>query len=222
MMTTPSVIALLLAVAVAGPSARQAAPDASEVAAALQRKYDQVRDFSAGFTHQHEGGPLRRKLVEQGTLQVKKPGRMRWEYDAPDEKVFVSNGRQLYFYDPANNQVTISEVPQGDQAASAALFLSGRGNLTRDFTVSFTKGGPAETYALRLDPKTPQDEYDWLELVADRRTLQIQSLTAVEKQGGRSTFIFSRFRENTGVPESTFEFRIPRGAEVIHAGRPKR
>lgn len=216
-----SLTAVLMALFAAGPTAQSSTPSAAEVAAALQRRYNTVRDFSADFTHQHTGGVLRRKLVEQGTLQVKKPGMMRWEYEPPDEKLFVSNGKRLYFYDPENNQVTISEVPQGDQPASAAQFLSGRGNIMRDFDVSFIEAGAPDTYGLKLEPKTPQNEYDWLEIVVDRATLQIRSLTAVEKQGARSTFLFSRFKENIGLSHNTFEFVIPRGAEVIHAGPPK-
>jgi outer membrane lipoprotein carrier protein len=193
-----------------------------EVAARLQRKYDSVKDFSADFVHQHEGGVLRRKLVERGTVFVKKPGRMRWHYKAPEEKYFVSDGAQLYFYDPQNNQVTISAVPQDDQAATAVLFLTGKGNLTRDFRVTFAEGGPAGAQALHLEPTHPQAEYDWLELVADAQTLQIRTLVAADRQGGRSTFQFSNFKENVGLTDKTFAFTIPRGAEVIHAGRAKR
>ena len=199
-------------------------PSAAEVAAALQRKYDKIRDFSADFTHQHQSGVLRRKAVEQGSLLVKKPGKMRWEYKSPEKKLFVSDGTRIYFHDLGNNQVTVSEVPKSDEAASAALFLTGKGNLPRDFDASFivaAEGSPQETYALRLDPKTPQGEYDWLEIVVDRDTLLIRTLTAAEKQGGRSTFLFSKFKENIGIGDKPFDFAIPRGAEVIHAGRTK-
>ena len=214
--------AVLLALAALELSAQNATPPATEVAAALQRKYDAVRDFSAEFTQQRTGGVLGRKRVEQGTVQVKKPGKMRWEYESPDEKLFVSNGRRVVFYDPANRQATISEVPEGDQAATAAQFLAGRGHITRDFDVSFTESGSPGTYALKLTPRTPEPQYDWLEVVVDRDSLQIRSLTAVEEQGARSTFIFSDFKENMGIPDSRFEFEIPRGVEVIHAGPPKR
>jgi outer membrane lipoprotein carrier protein len=205
-----SLTAALLALLAAGLSAQDPGRSASEVAASLQRKYDSVRDFSADFTHQHEGGVLRRKLVEQGTLHVKKPGRMRWDYKSPEKKLFVSDGERLYFHDPMNNQVTISDAPRGDRAASAALFLSGRGSVTRDFKASFAPGShrTPDTYALRLDPIVPQEEYDWLEVVIDRDTLQIRSLTAVEKQGGRSTFVFSRLKENIGVPDKTSSSRF--------------
>ena len=220
-MSRSCLTAVFLALVAAGPAAQDSTRAAAEVAAALQRHYNTVHDFSANFTHQHTGGVLRRKIVEQGTVQVKKPGRMRWEYKSPEEKLFVSDGRRLYFFDPTNNQVTVSPVPEGDQPASAAHFLSGRGNLLKDFDVSFTEGGSGDAYGLKLDPRAPQNEYEWLEIVVDRSSLRLRSLTAVENQGARSTFLFSDLKENIGLSDDVFEFDIPRGVEVIHAGPPK-
>ncbi len=116
----------------------QTSPSAQEVAASLQKKYDTIRDFTTGFVHTHEGGVLRRKREERGTLIVKKPGKMRWNYASPDEKVFVSDGVRLIQYFPEENRALVSAVPEDDQAA--VLFLAGRGNLTRDFNVSFGTG----------------------------------------------------------------------------------
>ncbi len=139
-------------------------PSAEEVATALQRKYDSIRDFSTDFVHEYEGGVLKRKRVERGTLLVKKPGKMRWTYKSPDEKLFVSDGVRLWQHFPEENRVVVSAVPQDDKVATAVLFLVGKGNLTRDFRVSLTDKGDAGTWALRLDPKEPQAEYDWLEI----------------------------------------------------------
>ena len=205
-----------------GFSHTQQSPSPTELAAALQKKYDLVSTFSADFTHQHEGGPLKRKMVEQGSLQVKKPGRMRWDYKSPDKKLFVSDGSSLYFHDIPNNQVTVSQMPQGDDVSSAALFLLGKGDLVRDFTPSFGTGGGPDTYVLHLVPRREQADYDWLELTVDRKTLQLRGLAAAEKQGGRTTFVFNNFKENVDLADKTFVFRIPPGAEVIHAGRSKR
>ena len=200
----------------------QTLPPAPEVAAALQKKYDAVKDFTADFVHESEGGLLRKKQVERGVVQVKKPGKMRWDYKSPEEKLFLSDGRRIYLHVPADNQVIISPVPDQDQATTAVLFLVGKGNLTRDFTVNYVEGGGPDTYALRLEPKLPERDYDWLQLVVDRRTLQIRSLTAADSQGGRSTFHFSNFKENTGLPDTTFTFKIPRGAEVTNNVGPSR
>jgi outer membrane lipoprotein carrier protein len=215
-----SVVAALVVSAIALPAARPQNADrsATQVAATLQRKYDAVRDFSADFIHEYEGGVLRKKLSERGTVEVKKPGKMKWTYKSPEEKLFVSDGVRLYLYIPADKQVTVSRVPQDDQATSAVLFLMGKGNLTRDFGVSFVQGGPAETYNLRLDPKLPERDYDWLQLSVDRATTQIRTLVAADKQGGRSTFHFANFKENIGLADKTFAFKIPRGTDVITAG----
>jgi len=209
--------ALILAAVFISNAGAQPAPSAQDLAAALQKKYDGIRDFSADFTHLYEGGVLRRKGVERGTVFVKKPGRMRWNYKAPEEKVFVSDGRQIQLYVPADKQVVVSPVPPDDQATSAVLFLMGKGNLTRDFTASEGTGATPDTYVLRLRPKTRQAEYDWLELKVDRKSLQIRELTAADQRGGRSTFQFANFKENPGVSDKTFAFTPPRGTDVVRS-----
>jgi len=206
---------LLIAQAAATGQARPAAIDAAK---AVQQKYDQVKDFTADFSHTYEGGVLKKTLTERGTVQIKKPGRMRWEYTAPDKKTFVSDGRQIYSYIPADKQVVRSAVPPDDDATTAVLLLAGKGNLTRDFTVSYVEASPAGTWSLRLDPKQKQRDYDWLVLQVDPATLQIRGLTAADQQGGRSTFQFTNYRENTGLADNVFVFKIPRGVDVITSG----
>jgi outer membrane lipoprotein carrier protein len=209
---------LLLLLLVPAGAGGQARPSATETARALQQKYDRVTDFSADFTHTYEGGVLKKKSTGRGTVQIKKPGRMRWDYVSPDKKTFVSDGRKVYSYIPADKQVIVSDMPADDHATTAVLFLAGKGNLTRDFVVTYaTDVETADTVALRLDPQQKQRDYDWLIVVADRKTLQIRSLTAADQQGGRSSFAFTNYRENTGVSEKAFEFRIPRGVDVITA-----
>ena len=194
-------------------------PPARELAAAIQKKYDGIRDFSADFTQVSEGGVLRRKASEErGTVFVKKPGRMRWNYKSPEEKVFVSDGRQIQLYVPADKQVIVSPVPADDRATSAVLFLMGRGNVTRDFDVSHVSGATENTYVLRLDPKIRQAEYDWLQLTIDRKSLQILELTAGDREAGRSTFRFTNFKENPGVSDKVFAFTPPRGTDVVKSG----
>lgn len=206
---------LLLLPAFAGGQARPAAID---TARALQQKYDRVKDFTADFTHTYEGGVLKKKSVERGTVQIKKPGRMRWEYTSPEKKTFVSDGHKIYSYIPADKQVIVSDVPSDDAATTAVLFLTGKGNLVRDFDVAYAEAPTADTVALRLDPRLKQRDYDWLVVVVDRASLQLRALSAADQQGGRSTFDFTNLHENTGVNDNVFAFKIPRGTDVIYAG----
>lgn len=212
-------LALILAAAFGIQVFAQPMAPAQELAAALQRKYDGIRDFSADFTHLYEGGVLRKKAVEHGKVFIKKPGRMRWNYTSPEEKVFVSDGRQIQLYVAADKQVIVSPVPSDDRATSAVQFLMGKGSLTRDFAVSHESGSTEDTYVLRLQPKMRQTDYDWLVLTIDRKSLQIRTLTAGDQQGGRSTFQFANFKENPGVADKTFAFSPPRGTEIVKSGQ---
>lgn len=191
---------------------------ATELAQALQRKYDGVRDFSANFVQVYKGGVLRKELTERGRMQIRKPGRMRWEYAAPERKLFVSDGVKMYYYVPADKQVTVTAVPTDDVATGPALFLSGKGNLTRDFRASISAappGFPAGTKALKLEPINAQPDYDWLVLVVDAGTLALRGLQATDAQGGMSSFTFTNLKENIGLADKDFAFSMPRGVDVV-------
>ena len=195
-------------------------PPAQQLAQQLQTKYDGIHDFTADFVHAYEGGALRKQITERGRLIIKKPGKMRWDYAAPDQKVFVSDGVKMYSYIPQDKQVIVSNVPQDDQATTPTLFLAGKGNLVRDFTPSVQavpKGMPGDSLALKLVPKSPQREYDWLVLVVDPKTLDFRGLVTVDAQGGVSTFSFTNLKINTGPADKEFAFKIPRGVDVVSA-----
>jgi outer membrane lipoprotein carrier protein len=212
------VFALLLPIAAgSAPPAVAQQETAQEVAARLQTRYERIRDFTADFTHTYEGGVLRRKTTERGSVLIKKPGRMRWSYTDPEEKLFVSDGRKLYAWVPADRQVTVSSLPSTDQAATPALFLMGRGDLNRDFIPALVTvpAAPPDTLALELKPRSRVPDYDVLTMVVDRRTLALRMLIARDAQGGTSTFTFTRLVENVGLPDSRFTFTIPRGADVV-------
>lgn len=212
----------LVAILSAQSAAQTPATTAADLARQLQARYDAIRDFSADFVHTYRGGVLRRETVERGTLLVKKPGKMRWEYTAPERKLFVSNGARTYWYLPEDKQVTISAAPPDSTAATPALFLAGRGSLTRDFDAEFAdtpSDQPAGGRALKLTPRTPQDEYAWLVLTVDARSLALRGLLAADAEGGTSSFAFTNLKENLGTPDHRFEFDIPRGVDVVTSQR---
>jgi outer membrane lipoprotein carrier protein len=191
---------------------------AAQLAQSLQLKYDSIKDFSADFVHTYQGGVLRKQLTERGHVLIKKPGKMRWEYQTPEKKLFVSDGVKLYSYVPEDNQVIVSTVPEGDRAGAPVLFLAGKGNLVRDFTPSNTElpaGFPAGSRAVKLVPKAPQADYDALILVVDPASFMLRGIVTIDAQGGRSSISFANLKENVGTPDKVFAFSIPRGAEVI-------
>ena len=211
------VSAMLAAVAVVHPNA--ADTTAAELAQSLQHKYDAVHDFSADFIHTYQGGVLHKQITERGHVLVKKPGKMRWEYTAPEKKLFISDGVRIYSYVPDDKQVVVGAVPRDDQAGAPILFLAGKGNLSRDFTSSLADapaGSPAASRALKLVPRSAQTDYDSLLLVVDQQSLALRGLVTMDAQGGQSAISFINLKENVAPADKEFAFNIPRGVDVIN------
>src|SRR5262249_9609153 len=105
-------IALLLACLVvpAWAQNRPSEPAAQDLARALQRKYDGIRHLTADFVHAYRGGVLRKTVTERGRMIVKRPGKMRWQYTEPEQKLFVSDGVKVYSYIPQDKQVMVASV----------------------------------------------------------------------------------------------------------------
>jgi outer membrane lipoprotein carrier protein len=222
MRTSLTVTALLSLCLTPVAMARQApAASPTDLAGRIQQRYDGVRDFEGDFTQSYEGGVLRVKTTESGTVAIKRPGRMRWVYTRPERKEFVSDGTKIYSYMPADKQVIVGTLPT-DAQTTPALFLAGRGHLVRDFTASFTELPAAARglTGLKLVPKRPDPELEWLIIGVDPASLQIRFLTAADGQGGRSTFTFSNLKENRNLADKLFAFQIPRGVDVITSGSP--
>lgn len=213
-------IAALLFTTVASSLATGQATDAAALASRVQARYATIKDFEGDFTQSYEGGVLRTRTTESGTLAIRQPGRFRFVYTRPERKEFVSDGTTIYTYLVADKQVYVSPAPGPDGATTPALFLAGRANISRDFTASFTPlpGAAAGLQTLRLDPRKPDPDYEWFGIGVDPATLQIRFLVAVDRQGGKSAFSFSNLKENRGLSDNTFQFRVPRGVDVVKHG----
>ena len=213
-----ALVAVFAALTTSSPLTSANETTAGELVQALQHRYDSIKDFSADFVHQYQGGVLRKAIAERGHVLIKKPGKMRWEYTTPEKKLFVSDGVRIYSYIPQDKQVIVSPQPREGETSAPALFLAGKGSLTRDFTPSFIanpKGTPLGSRSLKLIPKTPQPDYEWLVFTVDPATLAIQGLLTKDAQGGESAFIFTNLKENTGLADKEFAFSIPRGVDVV-------
>ena len=206
---------LVRAQATQSPSA-----DPNVLAQRLQTRYQGVRDFSADFSQTYRGGVFKTKTTDRGTVLVKKPGLMKWVYTTPERKELVSDGKKIYWYVPEDKQVTVSDVPQGDQASTPLLFLSGRGDITRDFTASSVNPGIPGTVGLKLVPRRPEPDYEFLVVALDPQSFQIRALSTRDHQGGESTHTFTNMKENLGIPDKEFVFRTPRGVRVISDASP--
>lgn len=184
---------------------------------ALQKKYARMRDLHMDFVQSY-GWPGRQPKAESGQVYLRRPGWMRWEYQEPQEKLFLSNGKIIHFYLPDRRQVQKSRVKNTRDRRIPFSFLLGRGNLKRDFSKiewsrerSFFAGNRVITAYSRKNI----DEFAEVLMEYDPVQMQMQRVAIIESGGARNDFIFTNIRENTGLSEKLFEFRAPAGVEVV-------
>jgi outer membrane lipoprotein carrier protein len=204
----------MVAVGLTGALLMAGAPPESPEALArrIEHKHRTLTDLTARFTQTYRSGMLGKAVVERGSLSLKPPGRMRWEYRDPERKTFVSDGKTFYFYVPADRQVIVRE--QADARGIPALLLSGRGDILTQFAVTEEPAPSDGVRRLRLVPRKPDAEMEHVLLDADAAA-RIRGITVVDAQGNRSQFAFDAFKENNGLRDSLFRFQVPRGVEVV-------
>jgi outer membrane lipoprotein carrier protein len=206
---------LTILLALPATAALSFAPDEGVARGLVQRleeHHARTADLVARFTQSYRSGLLGREVVERGVLSVKRPGRMRWEYEDPEAKLFVSDGKTFYFYVPADRQVVVSA--QDEERSLAARLLSGRGGLLDEFEASLDEPLEAGVFRLRLVPRRPQADVERavLDVLPSGR---IRSILLEDVQGNRTRFLFESVRENTGLRDGLFRFDVPAGVEVI-------
>jgi outer membrane lipoprotein carrier protein len=182
---------------------------------ALQAKYNKLSSLAADFTQIYTA-PGERTRRESGRVLLKKPGRMRWDYTSPETKLFISDGKWVYEYVPAEGYATRSSVKESGDLRAPFAFLLGRGNLRRDFKrIEFATEAPAKAgnKVLRMIPKRAAS-FEELVIEVEPNTLQLTRLSLIESGGARSDFIFSNVQENVATNAAQFAFKAPAGVEV--------
>lgn len=204
-------LVFVLASAALAVSAAQA-PAADALAAKVQARYATIRDFTADFTLTTTSSLSLGGGTDRGKVVVKKPVRMRWTLETGSRHEVVSDGTTLYNYFPKDK--IVNQAALDDQTSTALLLLTGRGDITRDFTAKMASSQPAGEWRLTLVPRTPQPDYKEITLSVDRASLRLLGLDILDDQGTVRAFRFSNLRENQGVADSIFAFRIPPGVEI--------
>src|SRR5438445_5191620 len=188
----------------------------SDLVEGVERSFAHMKDLSADFIQIFED-PLNRKRQESGHLYLMRPRMMRWEYKNPEEKLFVSDGKTVYFYVPADRQVAKEAVKQSFDDRIPLMFLLGQSNLRNEFTrfeLLNTKPFFEGAKVVRMYPKRKTDLQE-IVMEVDPSNYEILRLRFAHSDGSRSEFIFSSIRLNTGLQSSMFDFKVPPGVDVV-------
>ena len=204
------IVLLLLAPLAASPV------DVHEIARTVDERYNHLRSMQAQFTEIYRGAGIER--AESGTLWLKKPGKMRWQYRSPREKLFLSDGKDAWIYVPGDRQVRKGPVKNLDDLRSPLAFLLGKTRLEKELQglslapdVSPLRAGDL---VLRGVPKAMANRVSQvlLEITPDSR---IARILIEEVDGSTTEYQFSDQEENIAVNDQRFHFSPPPGVEVI-------
>jgi outer membrane lipoprotein carrier protein len=206
---------VVLALATAIPSLGLAT-DVRTIADAVDRHYNHLRTLECEFTEIYSGAGSER--TESGTLLLKKPGKMRWEYRSPREKLFVGDGKQAWFYVPGEAQVRRTSMRELDDLRSPLAFLLGKTRLEKELQgLSLAPDVPPLApgdVMLRGVPKAMADRVRQVLLEITPQSW-IKRIVIQGTDGSTTEYRFSNPREDVKIADSRFEFTVPVGVEVI-------
>lgn len=209
----------------ASGSASAAAPSSSgsalpalsvtDVAGKVQATYQAITTYEADFDQSYDMKAFGEKKTSKGHVTFEKPGKMRWDYTDPKDNLVVSDGETLWSYVAKDKQARQMKL-KDSQMPTALAFLTGKGDLTKEFTLSFVEnGGFKGGYILKGVPKTPTNLYSYVSFYVDGATFQVRRVLIVDAQDNRNRFDFSKPVVGSKYDASKFKWTPPAGIAVI-------
>jgi len=188
----------------------------------IQNRYEKTNDFEAHFIQEFIGKVMRQPNKGEGKVYFKKKGMMRWDYTVPNQKL-ISDGHTLWYYQPEEKQVLISDVSKVLKERTPLAFLAGEGNLSRDFkllNLNESISQKEDNYLVELAPKEPLATLAKLILTVDKKTYIVLQADVFDGLGNITRTRFIEIKTNVGLSNSFFQFTIPPGTEVIKMQEP--
>jgi len=194
--------------------------DVKSLAHAVDQHYNDLKSLKSLFTEIYQGPGISR--TESGTLWLKKPARMRWEYREPREKLFLADSHTAYFYVPGERQARKTAIKNLDDIRSPLRYLLGKTKLEKELTgLSLAPDvAPIQpgNQVMRGIPKGMEDRISDVLLEVSPKH-QIVRILIHEVDGASTDFRFSQIEENVPMQDTLFRFTPPPGVETIQDDR---
>jgi len=219
----------LCALAALALPVKATAPDASAIRHALEARYQHARTLKAAFFERYSDGSGGVQ-AESGTVYFSRPGRMRWEYESPEQKLFLVDGTNVWFYVPADHTASHAKLKQSSDWRTPIALLVGKADLSQlcrkiDVVESLSESGaaaaqespsPGDT-VLRCTPRgenTQEASKQAIFLEVDPEGYLAR--VVIHEPGNVTTeFRFGNWQENIPVPEVKFHFQPPPGVSIV-------
>ncbi|XXF06792.1 outer membrane lipoprotein chaperone LolA [Pseudomonas sp. D2-3] len=177
----------------------------------LTELLNQAQTITARFSQLSLDGSGTQLQETAGELALKRPGLFRWHTDEPMEQLLVSDGKQVWLYDPDLEQVTIQSLDQRLTHTPALLLSGDVSQIRENFEITFKEGGSVVDFILK--PKSKDTLFDSLRL--SFRNGVLNDMQLIDSIGQRTNILFMSVKMNQPLDDKQFSFETPEGADVI-------
>ena len=196
-----------------------AAPSLGEVVDKVQETCAHAQDLSAHFEQIITIRSINQEQRANGILLLKRPRKMRWEYQKPEPRLFVTDGKTLWAYSPADKQVVVQDVDEAFASRLPISILVGDCQLRRDFEITEVGNaatrGSASSRVLDLKPKRPEAGIARMLLEVTLRTYTLERITVFDLSGNTTVYALTDLKLNPGLSDQQFTFVPPAGVTVV-------
>jgi outer membrane lipoprotein carrier protein len=180
----------------------------------IEKHYD-VSNLSADFSQTATVKAMDIRDFASGKVYIKPPNRIRWEYETPEQNIFISNGYELWIYKPEDNQVmTGSASDFFGHGNKGANFLSDIRLIRKNFTISEEKKLNNKS-VLKLVPRNRSADLSVVYITVLVRTFDIIKITTINSYGDETVIELSNVRFKQEIDDSLFNFKIPDNTEIL-------
>ena len=179
----------------------------------IAKRYNHLKSFVSDFTQSFESKALGRGIKEKGTVFIKIPGKMRWEYYSPEKKLAVCNGSDTWLYIEEDNTVIKGRLDPSRGNDAILSLLSGRADLNEIFEGEILSKQEKET-RMKLWLKQKSEDFDYLILTIANKDILIGQIDVVDSLGNKMIYTFHNIKENVPVDSRLFYFSIPPDAHI--------
>ena len=180
----------------------------------VEKKYA-VAGFSACFVQESTLKAMDMTDSASGKITVKRPGKMRWEYEEPDRQIIVTDGKNLWVYRPDDNQVMMGKFPSFFGDGKGASFLSDINLIRQKFNITLENTDSKDYYIIKLLPVKKTNDLSYINLSISKKTFHVEEIATYNLYGDKTLIKLIDIKLLENSDDSIFIFNIPYGTEVL-------
>lgn len=196
------------------PSAEESSRLLEDILKQVERRYA-VAGFSADFNQISKIAAMEITDTASGRIFVKRPGKMRWEYDTPDRQWVITDGNTLWIYRPEDNQVMTGQAPAFFGSGKGAGFLSDMKLIRQKFSIFLAKKAKTGYHILELLPMERTFDVSVIYLSISTQTFDVEQIVTYNSYGDENKIQLSNIQLKKNLDDSMFSFQPPQGVEIL-------